>query len=342
MGRISSLFAHKVVDVAAAGEPPDSELRQALLESVGLEMGSPLNPKEMVEEQAYYDLCERVVRQDNRGYAIPLKVGASMRSDDYGAFGLAWKSALDLRGSYRRAERYGLVLTSVSAHELLCEDGRHYMTLHREGERRLGLRISNEQTITAIVAISREVSQRAFSPLAVHFKHPAPAVISAYEEYFGCPVFFDSDRDALEVSEASLKAPNKLGDASISEFFEAHLEKELAETTDHTSLAKRMRILISQGLSEGVPRVSDLAERMCLSPRTLQRRLSEQGLSFQTLVDESRRELAVRLLSRTEYALSEVAFLTGFSDQSAFNRAFKRWAGQTPRSYRLSVENRPG
>lgn len=339
MGRISSLFAHKVVDVAAAGDPPDIELRRALLESVGLEPGSPLDPKEMVEEQVYYDLCERVVRQDSRGYTIPLRVGASMRCDDYGAFGLAWKSALDLRGSYRRAERYGLVLTSVSAHELQCEEGRHYMKLHREGERRLGLRISNEQTITAIVEISREVSQRALSPLAVHFKHPAPAETSAHEEYFECPVYFDSDRDALEVSQASLTAPNRLGDASISEFFEAHLEKELAATADHTSLAKRMRILISQALSEGVPRVSELAERMCLSPRTLQRRLSEQGLSFQALVDESRRELAVRLLGRTEYSLSEVAFLTGFSDQSAFNRAFKRWAGQTPRSYRLSAQS---
>lgn len=70
--------------------------------------------------------------------------------------------------------------------------------------------------------------------------------------------------------------------------------------------------------------------------RTLQRRLSERGYSFQTLVDESRRQLAEQLLQQTDYSLAEVAFMTGFSEQSAFTRAFKRWAGQTPRSFRLN------
>ncbi|MEO1173576.1 MAG: helix-turn-helix domain-containing protein, partial [Myxococcota bacterium] len=66
-----------------------------------------------------------------------------------------------------------------------------------------------------------------------------------------------------------------------------------------------------------------------------QRRLADLELSFQSLVDEARRELSERLLKHTAYSLAEIAFLTGFSEQSAFNRAFKRWAGQTPRSYRL-------
>jgi AraC-like DNA-binding protein len=76
-----------------------------------------------------------------------------------------------------------------------------------------------------------------------------------------------------------------------------------------------------------------------MSGRTLQRRLSARGYSFQALVDESRRELAERLLKETGYPLAEIAFLIGFSEQSAFNRAFKRWAGQTPRSYRLRAQS---
>lgn len=293
----------------------------------------------MIEDTEYYRLCERVARADENGVTVPLRVGSLMRCDDYGAFGLAFKSAVDLRRSYQRAERYGLVLTSVAAYEVTTEGDSHFMILHREGERDLGLRLSNEQTVVAITQISREVSQHDFIPLAIHFKHPCPGETSAHEDYFGCPVLYNSDRDALELSEATITAPNKLGDASISEFFDTHLEKELAETADHTSLAKRMRIQISQTLSEGVPRVSEVAERLSMSPRTLQRRLSDQGLSFQSLVDESRRELAKRLLRKTDYALSEVAFLTGFSEQSSFNRAFKRWAGQTPRSYRLAVQS---
>lgn len=336
MGEISTLFVHKVVDAAAAAAPGDGSRRRALLESVGVDPDAPVNPKSMIADHIYYDLCERVAREDAQGRTISLRVGAAMRCDEYGAFGLAWKSAVNLKGSFERAVRYGRVLTSVSAYELRSEDGRNFLMLHRGGERRLGLRLSNEQTIVAIVKISREVAGEDFRPEAAHFRHQPPDDMTAHEAYFGCPVIFDSDRDALEVSEKSLLAPNRLGDPSISDFFDAHLDRELAQLEDRAGLDKRIRIKISQSLSEGVPSVSQIAQSLNMSARTLQRRLSGQGYSFQTLVDESRRQLAEKLLRETDYALGEIAFLTGFSEQSAFTRAFKRWAGQTPRSYRLS------
>jgi AraC-like DNA-binding protein len=71
----------------------------------------------------------------------------------------------------------------------------------------------------------------------------------------------------------------------------------------------------------------------------LQRRLADRGYSYQTLVDEARRQLSKRLLEETDYSLFEIAFMTGFSDQSAFTRAFKRWAGQTPRSFRIRSQS---
>jgi AraC-like DNA-binding protein len=86
-----------------------------------------------------------------------------------------------------------------------------------------------------------------------------------------------------------------------------------------------------------VPKAQAIARRLGMSERTLQRRLADEGLSFQKLVDEARRELAEGLLVRSDYSLAEVAFLTGFSEQSAFNRAFKRWLDQTPAAYRQAV-----
>lgn len=74
-----------------------------------------------------------------------------------------------------------------------------------------------------------------------------------------------------------------------------------------------------------------------MSARTLQRRLADEGAVYQELVDEARRELSERLLRTTQYPLVEIAFLTGFAEQSGFTRAFKRWAGETPRSYRLGA-----
>ena len=89
---------------------------------------------------------------------LPLRVGATMRCEEYGAFGLAWKSALNLRGSCERAERYARVLTSVATYQVRDAEEGVYMQLHRDGERRLGLRLSNEATIASIAAISQEVS----------------------------------------------------------------------------------------------------------------------------------------------------------------------------------------
>lgn len=330
MGLITSLFVHKVV-----AQVDDSMDRRALLAAVGVDVDAPVDPSVMVTDRDYYALLERIGRSDPHALDLPLRTGASMRCDDYGAFGLAWKSALDLKGSYDRAERYARVLTSVASYAVREAPEGTYLHLHREGERRLGLRMSNEATVAAMLSISREVSTAPFEPLGVFFKHGSPGSTAAHERHFGCPVHFGSQHDALLVSQSALLQPNRLGDESISRFFDRHLETELAKLDDDASLDKRVRIEISQALSEGVPKVSEIARRLGMSARTLQRRLSDHGRSFQVLVDEARRELAERLLEQTQYSLAEVAFLTGFSEQSAFNRAFKRWAGQTPRSYRL-------
>jgi len=329
MGQVTSLLARKVVEEVEG--PADKD---ALLRTLGLERGGPVDPAHMIEDTEYYNFLERIAAVDTNPTTVPLRAGAAMRCDDYGAFGLAWKSATTLRGSYDRAQRYALVLTSVSMYEVEPTFNGAFMHLHREGERRLGLRLSNEATLASIASISHEVASSPFRALAVHIKHPAPDSTRAHEAYFGCPVHFDSDRDAVLVSKRMLDTPNKLGDARIASFFDTHLDAELSNLDHEVSLERQVRDLVTTSLSEGVPLLSDVAQRLAMSGRTLQRRLAEQGSSFQALVDESRRQLAQRLLRETEYSLIEVAFMTGFSEQSALTRAFKRWVGRTPGAFR--------
>ncbi len=330
MGKITSLFVRKVVH-----EVDRSVDKDALLRSVGIDPDSPVDPKQMLDDVEYYALLERIAELDPNTISLPLRVGGAMRCDEYGAFGLAWKSATHLRGSFERAERYARVLTSVSTYVLEPSDDGGFMHLNREGERRLGLRLSNEATIASIWSITRQVATQEHPPLGIYFKHPAPETLAHHESYFGCPVHFDTDRDALHISTEALETPNQLGDVGLSRFFESHLEEEVEKLSDDSSLEKRVQIRIADTLSEGVPTITSVAKHLGMSGRTLQRRLSDRGSSFQKLVDESRRQLAERLLQQTDYSLAEVAFMTGFSEQSAFTRAFKRWAGQTPRSYRL-------
>lgn len=329
MGAVTSLFVRKVV--AAVGAAVDQD---ALLRSIGLDPEGKTDVAHMVSDTAYYDLLERIADLTDGAVDLPLRVGGTMHCDDYGAFGLAWKAASTLRGSFARAERYWQLLTSVSEYEVRHRDADAYFMLHRAGERRLGLRLSNENTLASVASIIREVSPEDFTPLEVHLKHPPPATTVAHERYFGCPIFFESEMDALLISSEDLTRPNRLGDEGITRFLLDHLDAELKKISADRTLKQMVEDAIAQSLSEGVPKMTAVARRLGLSERTLQRRLGEEGLSFQTLVEGARRELAEGLLVQSDYSLADIAFLTGFSEQSAFNRAFKRWVDKTPAAYR--------
>ncbi|MEM9628098.1 MAG: AraC family transcriptional regulator [Pseudomonadota bacterium] len=332
MGVVTSLFVRKVVD--AAGDSID---QPGLLRSVGLDPDAALNPKVMVADTAYYDLLERIAEKIDVT-DLPLRTGATMRCDDYGALGLAFKAAPTLHGSFARVARYALLWTSVVEYELQPASDATWFFLHRAGARRLGLRLSNEATLASAAAISQEVApDGAFSPLEVHLKHPAPPEIKHHEAYFGCPVIFGSDRDALLISKESMDRANRLGDQGITQFLIGHLDRELSEVAGMMSITDQTKDVIARSLSEGLPKMDEVSKRLGLSARSLHRRLADRGLTFQALAEDTRRELAEGLLRDERYSLAEIAFLTGFSEQSAFNRAFKRWAGDTPSSYRKEL-----
>lgn len=198
-----------------------------------------------------------------------------------------------------------------------------------------------EATISSITSTSREVSGKQVNPLAIYLKHPSPESIVNNEAYFEGSVHFEINRDAQLVSHKSVLGPNTKADQSSASFVDTHLKSEPSNLEEGHSLIQDVRCQVSQLLQEGIPTISDTARQLGMSGRTLQRRLSEQGYSFQTIIDETRRQLSERLLQETDHSLAEIAFMTGYSEQSAFTRAFKRWAGQTPRSYRLNVQQSP-
>lgn len=332
MGQVTSLFARKVV--AVAGDAIDA---RAVLASVGVDVDEPWDAKHMLDEDAYYGMIELIAEQMDITH-LPLIVGEAMRPDEYGALGLAWKAAPNLLGSFSRVVRYWRLWTSVTRYELQETARGMLYVQHRKGIRRLGMRISIEATLASSVSLSRQVSPRPFAPIEVYFQHSAPRTIEHHKAYFGCPVHFGADTDAILLSSSSLFEPNILGDEGITQFLVSHLDKELAQIDDMPALAAQTKGEIARALSEGLPKMGDIARQMGLSARSFHRRLAEQGLSFQTLTEETRREIAVSMLRESRFALSEIAFLTGYSEQSAFNRAFKRWMGVTPAAYRKALE----
>ena len=334
MGWISTVFVHKALDAAVALESVDSDVRMALFESVGIDPSAPVDPGAMISDGDFFGLLERIAELDDRGRSVPIQMGASMSCDDYGAFGLAFKSAPDLLGSYARVERYGKVVTSIANFRVERSGTSVFMEVIQGRDRRLGLKMTNELALAAAMSISREVSANDFTPVAVHLMSDRPADDSAYRDHFCCPIHFGADRDALEVSATVASRANRLSDDGMSKFFETHLDTQLGQINDTSELERHIVDQIGEALSEGVPTLAEVAGRLGMRTRTLQRRLSADGLAYQDLVLDARKTLSEQLPRRTDYALAESAILTEFSNQSAFTRAFNRWHGQTPANYR--------
>jgi AraC-like DNA-binding protein len=184
-----------------------------------------------------------------------------------------------------------------------------------------------------VTSVVRQIAAARVAPAAVSFRHPRPATVAGHRAFFGCPVTFEARIDALRFGDGALATPTRLGDEGLSAFLTAHLD-ELRERHADPSASARVRGAVVDSLPDGLPRASRIARRLGMSERTLQRRLAEEGHTFQALADGARREAAESLLVGGDHSLGEVAFLTGFSDQSAFQRAFKRWTGRTPAAFR--------
>ncbi|MEC8631701.1 MAG: AraC family transcriptional regulator [Pseudomonadota bacterium] len=333
MGVVTGLFARKVIEAAGPGLD-----RASLFRDLGLNPDDPPTVKTMVDDADYYAFLERLAHLVEDPTGFPLRVGQSMQCDDYGAFGLAWKTAPTLRGSLERAVRYARLLTSVAEYEVRPHPKGAFFLLHRDGVRTLGMRLSNEATLASAKSIMRQVSPDPVIPLAVHCKHAAPDDIARHRTYFGCEMVFGSDKDGVLLDHATLERSNRLGDPAIAQFLEPHLQSELTAVAGETSFEQTLLRRISDRLSDGAPRATDMARDMGMSERTLQRRLSEEGTSYQAVLEKARRRLAEGLLTQSGHSLAEIAFLTGFSEQSAFSRAFARWTGRTPAAYRATFD----
>jgi AraC-like DNA-binding protein len=168
----------------------------------------------------------------------------------------------------------------------------------------------------------------------VRFQFPRPAVLDDYERILQAPCSFGNEYNEVVFPATLLSVPHVKADPGLTMVLDRHA-KSLLDALPHVeSLADRVRSLLARELQGGNPSAEHIAERLRMSPRTLARRLSGEGSSHKEILDGLRADLAQRYLSDRKLSIAEVAFLLGFSEPSAFHRAFKRWTGKTPSTFR--------
>jgi AraC-like DNA-binding protein len=171
-------------------------------------------------------------------------------------------------------------------------------------------------------------------PRALHFTHKEPAYRSEYDRIFGVPLFFESSMNAIVIDEALTKIAPPRPNPYLAEVLRARAE-ELLENLERTkSIRGRVESLLIPLLHTGQATVETIAGKLALSRQTLFRKLRDEGVTFEQVLDELRHSMALDYLKKA--SVQETAYLVGFSDPGAFSRAFKRWTGTSPGAMKSS------
>ncbi|MGH1505066.1 MAG: AraC family transcriptional regulator [Acidimicrobiales bacterium] len=317
------------VPVRSMIEASDRDDVAALLARVGLDPEP--GPPTLLDPEPFYAVVEDIV--DAGDDHLPYRYAKRVQVDALGVLGLALKTAADLGAALRRAERYVGLLGDAVTYSFRAE-GRRAASFVVRGRpaHRPGIAVANEGAIAAILSICRQAAGPSsdLRPTSVSFAHQPISSPSAQEAYFGCPVEHGAAVDALRFDAGFLDTPTRLADEGLSDYFLGQLDDALRATEARQGVESRVRDVVANRLADGVPPMHVVANRLAMSERTLHRRLAAENLRYQDVVVDVRRTVAVALLTTTDHSLLDVAFLTGFAEQSSFQRAFKRWTGRTP------------
>jgi len=263
-----------------------------------------------------------------------LRAAETLPMGVYGVLEFATMSSPDIGETLHRVARYYRLMGAMSELGLEVGAAGGRVTLRPvvsiEPAR---LRHYHEYTFAFLVTRGRMLGGERVAPSEVRFTHPEPATgTGEHARIFRSPVRFGQPMNELYVPRAVMEIPLRAADPASSAILARTGETMLA--ADAGDALDRVRTVASAALDAGDARLELVARRLGVGARTLQRRLGGRGTTYARILDEVRSEKAQRWVEQGTMSLGEIAFGLGFSEPSAFHRAFKRWTGRTPRDYR--------
>jgi AraC-like DNA-binding protein len=184
-----------------------------------------------------------------------------------------------------------------------------------------------------VLSTARVGTGTRISPVRVEFVQPR-AHVKTIERHFGCPVVCGTPRNAIIFRATDANRPFVTRNAELLGILAPQFDEELKEENGDENFIERVRIAIQQRLTGRRPTIEDIADALHISSRTLQRRLQDDGSSFQRVLEEARHQLARHYLNNSVLELNEAAYLLGYEDGNSFVRAFRTWEGVPPARWR--------
>ena len=245
------------------------------------------------------------------------------------------KYSPDLRSAIKNGEKYSTLVdrtsrlrleisSNAAGLELICDDA-YLRRQHRHREFMLFT------TLTAI----RLGTGRNFHPLEIRFQHPASSSKVEIGKLAGCAVIYECEETEIVLAPSMLDLPIPTYDPSLLHYLKGYADGSLQKIeAEHPDIRTQVESLLVDHLPGRLLPAAEVAAILGMGPRTLTRRLAEADMSYSSIVDELRHDLAKTYLTHSRAPISEIAFLLNYADQAGFTTAFRRWTGRTPNAFR--------
>jgi AraC-like DNA-binding protein len=271
--------------------------------------------------------------------AFGLQAARCWHPSELGVLGYAWLSSSTLRTGLERAVRYSRLVGERGLTEI--EDTRQGLKVRFWAKRGNPAVVPVAAIFVDIVMallfdLCRMNAGAALRPVAAALSRRKPDHADAYERFFGCPVQFGAAENSFVLSAKDADRPLPSANRQLAATFDRMLIEELARL-DKADVVSRCRAAVLERLSSGEGSEEETAKQLHMSPRTLQRKLAEAKTTYLQLVDDTRKDLALRYIEDPRRSVTDITFSLGFSQPSAFTRAFRRWTGLSPSAWRAKT-----
>ena len=265
---------------------------------------------------------------------IGLELGLAQELDQWGAFGFLLLNAPTVGDLLKDLCLYSRALQSQASYQ--CFQYKQGIRLEYDSNHPelSGWEQDAEVTLAFIMGMINSALKTKLTPSEISFQHPPPSHADSYQTLLGTRPLFNSRCNSLCYSKTATRTPIPNAKPELYVVMQHHVRDLLATETEEEQLVNFVRNNISRGLTDNTATLEHIAAEIAMEPRTLQRRLKDEGTNFQYLVDEVRLNRAKYLLKKTRLNITDIALELGYAEASVFVRAFKRLTGETPQQYR--------
>ncbi|MFC4249874.1 AraC family transcriptional regulator [Sinimarinibacterium flocculans] len=266
---------------------------------------------------------------------LGLRVASGVTHTTFHALSYSLLASATLKEAFGRIARYFRIASDAAdTHFEAHGDEYHVLIRMRPG----GPQPAPEAIdafLSVYVRMCRSVLGRDYAPRRIEMRRSRPAGGECFERILRAPIVFGAPENRLVFDRESFERRLDSANPELARHNDAIVVRHLARI-DRDHIGARVEAAFIERLPQGEPSQEDIAQQLAMSPRSLQRRLADEGCSYKALLDRTRRELALSYLRDARHSVCEITYLLGFSDTSSFTRAFRRWTGRTPTAWRTA------